>query len=186
MKRTILLLFFCGICTAALAQTVGGGNKNGSSNTNNSKKTTTNENPTNTSNPMKDWDWKDYNVKFQVPADFKITKSDGSTFVATNEKINLSIYPKKGENLTAKKMESSLLAWAKQNNVTNYDKANYIANLKGYQCSYIDGKVGEYPTSLLLLVNPNNPDISLYIWLSYATAEYDTAVAILKSFKPFE
>lgn len=185
MRKTIILILSLSLCIASYAQKIGGGNKNGSSNSNNSNKTKTTENPTNTSE-MKDWNWKDYNVKYRVPADFTVTKSDGYSFVATNQKINLSIYPKKGENLTAKTMESTLLAWAKQNNVTGFDKAHYVENLKGYQCSYIDGKVGEYPTSLLLLINPNNPDISLYIWLSYAAAEYDTAVEILKSFKPME
>jgi hypothetical protein len=184
MKKYLLFLTLWGIVFAAYAQVAGGGSKKSSSKGNTI--THLNTDPPSTKPEMKAWDWKDYNLKFEVPKDFKVTKSDGSTFIAENGKINLSIYPRKGEQLLPETMESTLLKWAKDNKVTNYEKATFIENLKGFQCYYIDGKVGEFPTSLMLMVNLSNPEISLYIWLSYDAAEFETAVEILKSFKPFE
>jgi hypothetical protein len=184
MKKYLLFLTLWGIVFSSYAQVAGGGSKKSSS----KGKTTTNvnNNTSVTKQDMKPWDWKDYNLKFQVPSDFKVTKSDATTFIAENGKINLSIYPRKGENLPPETMEATLLKWAKDNKVTNYDKANFIENLKGFQCYYLDGKVGEFPTSLMLMVNPNSPDISIYIWLSYDAAEFETAVEILKSFESFD
>jgi hypothetical protein len=185
MKKYFLILFFGVIWVASYAQIGGGSSKK----VKNKNTTTTNPNSGGGENPkveMKPWDWKDYNIKFKVPTDFKVTKSDGQTFVAENGKINLSIYPRKGEYLTKETMESYLVNWANASKVTNYEKAKYIENLKGYHCYYIDGKVGEFPTSVLLMVNPAHPDISIYIWLSYAASEFETAVDILKSFEPLD
>jgi hypothetical protein len=184
MKKYLLFLLLWGICLSSYAQVAGGGSKKSSSKTNTNTTTTT---TTNTTTPeLKAWDWKDYNLKFKAPTNFKVTRSDGEAFIAENGDINLSIYPKKGEKLTRTSMESYLLTWAKDNKVTNYDKANYVENFRGFHCYYVDGKVGDYPTSLMVMVNPNTPEVTIYVWLSYASSEYNTAVEIIKSFQPFE
>lgn len=187
MKKYLVILLV-GLSIATSYAQIGGGSSKKIKNTNT---TNTNVNPNtgggnDNKTDMKPWNWKDYNIKFKVPNDFKVTKNDASTFIAENGKINLSIYPRKGENLTVETMESTLINWANGNNVMDFEKANFIENLKGFQCYYIDGKVGEFPTSLMLMVNPSNPEVSLYIWLSYAASEFETAVEILKSFEPFE
>lgn len=187
MKKTLLILFFWGMCISLFAQESGGDSKKTNTNTGNKTKTDTykDENTSSSTTKMKPWDWKDFRMKFQIPEDFKVTQSDATTFIAENGNINLSIYPRKGEQLTHETMESSLITWAEGNNVTDYEQANFMANLNGYEGYYIDGKVGDFPTSLLLLSNPKSPENSLYIWLSYAQSEFETAVEILKSFKPF-
>ena len=81
-------------------------------------------------------------------------------------------------------MASSLSRWARENNISYEGSPNYMESLNGYWGCYIDGYSGSAPDSLLLLVDPDYPDVSMYIWLSYTSADYDTAVNILKSFTP--
>jgi Dihydro-orotase-like len=134
----------------------------------------------------KAWTWADYKMKFQAPNDFSIKESSGAIFSAGNEHLTLTIYPKKGENLTYARMKDALQKWARDNKVDwNSDNLGYMSSLNRYWGYYIDG-TGEngLPTSLLLLVDPDYPEYSFYVWLQYQSGYLDTAVDILKSFKP--
>ena len=130
------------------------------------------------------WTWDSYDTKFSVPNDFRVTKSSGTEFSATNDRLTLSIYPRTDEHLSYSAMESALIRWARQNNVRYSHSPEYMEDLNGYWGCYIDGTASGYPTSLLLLVDPDYPDTSLYIWLSHSSAETDLAVRILQSFVP--
>lgn len=135
---------------------------------------------------LKGWTWADYKMKFQAPNNFSIKESSGTVFSAGNENLHLSIYPKKGENLTYEKMKGALQKWARENNVEfNSNNVGYMSNLNRYWGYYIDGTGSNgLPTSLLLLVDPDYPEYSFYVWLQYQSGYLNTAVDILKSFKP--
>lgn len=47
----------------------------------------------------------------------------------------------------------------------------------------IDGEKAANPASILLLVNPDNPEISLNVWIAYKD-DYYHVMQILKSFQP--
>ncbi len=50
---------------------------------------------------MSEWEWKDFNVKFSLPADMKVTKSTGEEFSAEDDSLAFDIYPWKDETETA-------------------------------------------------------------------------------------
>ena len=60
----------------------------------------------------------------------------------------------------------------------------YLDNLNDYWGCAIDGSKNGFFASILLLVDPNSPDISFYIWISYAREYYHDVIAILRSFTP--
>lgn len=125
-------------------------------------------------------------MKFQAPGSFSIKESSSTVFSAGNDNIYLTIYPKKGENLTYDNMKGALQRWARENGVEwNSSSLGYMSSLNRYWGYYIDGKGSNgLPTSLLLLVDPDYPENSFYVWLQYQSSYLDTAVEILKSFKP--
>jgi hypothetical protein len=135
---------------------------------------------------LKGWTWSNYKMKFQAPDNFTIKESSGTIFSAGNDHLYLTIYPKKGENLTYSGMKDALQKWARDNNVDwNSNDLGYMSNLNRYWGYYIDGTGSNgLPTSLLLLVDPDYPENSFYVWLQYQSGYLDTAVDILKSFKP--
>lgn len=135
---------------------------------------------------LKGWTWSDYKMKFQAPNNFTVKESSGTIFSAGNDNIYLTIYPKKGENLTYSSMKNVLQKWARDNNVDfNSSDMGYMSNLNRYWGYYIDGTGSNgLPTSLLLLTDPDYPEYSFYVWLQYQSGYLDTAVDILKSFKP--
>jgi hypothetical protein len=103
----------------------------------------------------------------------------------------MDIYPRKGENLTYDGMKGAIINWASQSGLTynTYNSSGdaqpiYLDDLNGYWGCAIDGKKSGFPTSMLLLVDPDYNDISFYVWLSYADEYYHDAVAILDSFEP--
>ncbi len=140
---------------------------------------------------LKTWDWDDYKMEFRAPDNMVIEQNDGDGFKASNQLITLDIYPRKGENLSYDGMKNAISRWAGQTNL-DYNDVNvdgnqqpfYLSNLNGYWGVAIDGKKDGFPASMLLLVDPDYPDISFYVWISYSSEYYDDAVAILKSFKP--
>lgn len=135
---------------------------------------------------MKSWTWSNYKMKFQAPSSFNVKESSASVFSAGNDKIYLTIYPKKGEKLTYERMKDALQKWARDNGVEwNSSDLGYMSSLNRYWGYYIDGKGSNgLPTSLLLLVDPDYTDNSFYVWLQYQSGYVDTVVDILKSFKP--
>lgn len=137
------------------------------------------------------WTWDTYKMKFQAPDNMRVEENDANSFQATNDKITLDIYPRKGENLTYDGMKNAIVKWADQTGL-RYEDYNtdgdaqpiYLDNINGYWGCAIDGKKQGFPASMLLLVDPDFPDISFYIWISYSDEYYHDAVTILKSFRP--
>ena len=136
------------------------------------------------------WTWDSYKMKFKAPDNMVVQKSDATVYEATNNSITMDIYPRKGENLTYDGMKTAIIRWADQSglsyqiNTGTSTQPIYLDNINGYWGCAIDGTKSGFSTSVLLLVNPDYPDISFYVWLSYASEYYHDAVAILKSFTP--
>jgi len=140
---------------------------------------------------LESWTWDTYKMKFKAPDNMRIQKNDASTFEATNDKITMDIYPRKGENLTYDGMKTAIINWASQTGLryNTYNSSGdaqpiYLDNVNGYWGCAIDGKKQGFPASMLLLEDPDFPDISFYIWISYSDEYYHDAVTILKSFEP--
>ncbi len=140
---------------------------------------------------LEGWNWDTYKIKFQAPDNMRVEQNDANTFQATNDVMTLDIYPRKDENLTYDGMKNAVITWASQEGLrymTNNSDGNaqpiYLDDINGYWGCAIDGKKNGYPASMLLLVDPDFPEISFYIWISYSDQYYHDAVTILKSFKP--
>ena len=140
---------------------------------------------------LESWTWDTYKMKFKAPDNMRVDENDANSFQASNDKITLDIYPRKGENLTYDGMKSAIIRWAGQTGLRYADYNSdgdaqpiYLDNINGYWGCAIDGKKQGFPASMLLLVDPDFPDISFYIWISYSDEYYHDAVTILKSFKP--
>jgi hypothetical protein len=136
------------------------------------------------SQSMQEWTWDEYHVKFSVPTSFKVLSNSSTEFSSGNSNMNLTIYPRRDENLEYNQMSGALARWARENKVSYSGSPNYMENLNGYWGVYIDGTVSGSPVSLLLIEDPDYPEVTMYIWLSYTSAHYNTAVRILKSFTP--
>ena len=143
------------------------------------------------SQSLKLWTWDSYNIKFRIPDDMTVVYNDDTRFEATNRVITLDIYPRKGENLTYSGMKNAIIRWAAQEqlvyndyNGDNESQPIYMKSLNGYWGCAIDGAKASNPASMLLLVDPDKPDISLYVWIAYKDDYYQDVLQILKSFEP--
>lgn len=134
---------------------------------------------------LKKWNWSSYKMSFKAPSNFTVDKSNGEIFDAGNEKIHLTIYPEKGDKISQGAMKGILKTWAQDNKLKWDGKVSTMEDLNGYWGVYVDGTAPSgLPTSILLLVDPDFPEISFYVWLQYQDEQLDTAVEILKSFIP--
>lgn len=139
-----------------------------------------------TAQDNKTYTWEAYKTKWEVPSDFRILESSGTKWSGTNDKITLSIYPRKDENLSETDMKDAIIKWARSNEIE--DKGEVIdldeEKMNGYWGVLIEGTKSGYPVGLLLLVDPDYPEISLYVWISYDEETLDRALEILMSFRP--
>ena len=139
---------------------------------------------------MQVWNWDSYKMKFKAPDNMVIIKSSGTVYEASNNKITMDIYPRKDENLTYDGMKNALVKWADDLslsytlNSSGESPPIYLSNLIGYWGCAIDGTNDGFSASVLLLQDPDHPEISFYIWISYAKEYYHDVVTILKSFTP--
>jgi hypothetical protein len=140
---------------------------------------------------LKSWTWDNYKMKFRLPDNMTVQESAADKFQATNKVITIDIYPRRGDNLSYSGMKNAIIDWAattrmRYNEYNNSGDAQpiYLKNINGYWGCAIDGEKNGVPASILLLVNPDFPDISFYVWLSYLDDYYHDAVQILKSFEP--
>ena len=143
------------------------------------------------SQTLQTWTWDTYKMKFKAPNNMVVQENNADGYQATNKSITLDIYPRKGENLTYDGMKNAIIKWAAQSSLAynDYNSSGdsqpiYLSNINGYWGCAIDGTKQGFAASVVLLVNPDYPDISYYIWVSYASEYYHDAVAILKSFTP--
>jgi hypothetical protein len=130
--------------------------------------------------------WEPYKTKFKVPGDFSVTTSSGEEWSGTNRKITMDIYPRKNENLSRTEMKNNLYSWAADNGVKNIGDVTVLdeEKLNGYWGYMYEGNKGEFPVAVMMLVDPDYPDISLYIWVSYKEGYEDTVIEMLMSFTP--
>ena len=121
-------------------------------------------------------------------------KNDATVYEAGNGNLFLDIYPRKGENLTYDGMKNAIIKWADDLNLS-YNSINasedkqpiYLENINGYWGCAIDGHSSNgLPATIMLIVNPDDPDLSFYIWINYSDEYYHDAVAVLKSFTPMQ
>jgi hypothetical protein len=135
---------------------------------------------------LQTWNWDSYKMKFKAPDNMVVQQNDATGYQATNNNITLDIYPRTGENLTYDGMKTAIINWANQVSL-NYDPSTqpiYLSNINRYWGCAIDGIKQGFSASALLLVNPDYPELSYYVWISYAPEYYHDAVAILRSFEP--
>lgn len=135
---------------------------------------------------MKTYTWDPYKTKFSVPSDFRVNKSTGDYWSGTNDDITLSIYPRKGENLSYSKMKTSLYQWAVDCNLEDIGAVTELDSdkLNGYWGVMHEGYSKGFPVAVMLIVDPDYPDISLYIWVSYREGLEDDVIDLLMSFTP--
>jgi hypothetical protein len=137
-------------------------------------------------NSMKDFTWDTYKTKFSVPSDFRVTSSTGDKWSGTNDDITLSIYPRTGENLSHEGMKDAVYNWAVSSNVKDIGTVTELdeQKLNGYWGYMYEGELDGFPVATMLIVDPDYPNIGLYIWISYRTGLEDTAIDMLMSFTP--
>jgi len=138
------------------------------------------------SQTLKSWTWDYYKMKFEIPDNMVVQESTNAKFQASNVSIVMDIYPREGENLTYDGMKNAIIDWANKTNLSYDNTSNpiYIKDINRYWGCAIDGTNNGFPTSILLLVDPDYPSISFYVWVSYKSEYYHDVVAILKSFEP--
>jgi len=132
--------------------------------------------------------WEKYSTKFKIPTDFEVTESTGDKFEASNNVINLTIYPFKYEYKTYEAMETGLTDWAEKSKVS-YNKNEELIQLdetkmNGYWGMLLEGTKDDFPVGMLLIADPDYPDITLYIWVSYYEDQVDIVLEMLMSFTP--
>jgi hypothetical protein len=134
----------------------------------------------------KTYTWDSYKTKFKVPSDFVVDESTGSKWVGHNDHINLSIYPRKDENLTHREMSKAVYDWAVDNGVRGIGDEVELdtEKLNGYWGYLYEGKKNGFEVATMLIVDPDYPEISLYIWVSYDEEYSDEVIDMLKSFTP--
>ena len=140
---------------------------------------------------LQTWKWDSYKMKFKAPDNMIVKKSDATVYEASNNSVTMDIYPRKGENLTYDGMKKAIINWADKislsynaQNSSGNSQPIYLENINGYWGCAIDGSKEGFSASILLLKDPDNMDISFYVYVSYAKEYYHDAVAILRSFTP--
>jgi hypothetical protein len=135
---------------------------------------------------MKTFTWDAYKTKFKVPDDFTVDESTGEKWIGHNSNINLSIYPRKDETLNHREMDKAVHQWAVDNGVKNIGDMVELdeEKLNGYWGVLYEGDKDGFSVGTMLIVDPDYPSISIYIWVSYREAYTDQVLEMLKSFTP--
>lgn len=134
----------------------------------------------------REFTWDSYKTAFKIPGDFEVTTSSGEKFSATNSAILMSIYPRKDENLSWDEMDEMLRTWTIDNEVENMGETFELdeEKLNGYWGMMIEGTKSDYNVATMLIVDPDYPEISLYIWVAYDEGQEDVVIEMLMSFTP--
>lgn len=135
---------------------------------------------------MTDYTWTDYKTKFSVPSNFKLTENSGTRWSGSNGDITMTLYPRKGENLSYADMQKNLYSWAVDAGVKDIGTLTELdeEKLNGYWGMMYEGNASGFPVATMLIVDPDYPDISIYIWVSYREGFEDTVINMLMSFTP--
>lgn len=134
----------------------------------------------------KTFTWDSYKTKFEVPYNFEVYESTGEVWKGGNNDITLNIFPRTDEKLSVSGMERALINWAEQNQVIELTEVTELNPdvMNGYWGVLLEGTKNSWPIGLMLLIDPDYPDISMYIWVSYESSQVNVVLEMLKSFKP--
>jgi hypothetical protein len=138
------------------------------------------------------WQMDQYKMKFKAPDNMSVIENDGDGFKASNSSMTLSIFPRKGEGLTYDGMKNAIIKWAGEVSLM-YNEYNskgnkqpiYLSDINGYWGCAIDGTRNGLSSTMLLLIDPDYPDISFYISINYSSEYYHDAVKMIESFQPY-
>jgi len=133
---------------------------------------------------LEQWTWDDYYIKFKAPSDLELSQNDSEGFSGSNSKISLSIYPMTDNEMSYSELKTALLEWVIDNDMTNRTDPEYLSDLNGYWGCYTEGNSSGFPVFAMLIVDPDFPDITHYVWISYSADYEETAAEILLSFTP--
>ena len=135
---------------------------------------------------MKTFTWDTYKTKFKVPDDFVVDESTAEKWIGHNTEITLSIYPRKDEKLTHREMTKAIYNWAVDNGVKNIGDVVELdeTKLNGYWGVLYEGDKDGKSVGTMLIVDPDYPEISIYIFVSYRESQTDNVLEMLKSFTP--
>jgi len=135
---------------------------------------------------MKPYSWDSYKIKFKVPENFKVDQATANTWIGHNSNITLSIYPRKGENLSGDDLKLALNNWTVSNGVKNMDDGTEIdpEKLNRYSGYLFEGTVDDYSVETMILKDPDYPLITFYIFIHYKTGSEADVLNILTSFTP--
>ncbi|HNW90595.1 MAG TPA: hypothetical protein PKN48_13095 [Bacteroidales bacterium] len=135
---------------------------------------------------LKPYSWDSFKIKFKVPENFVVDEATANTWIGHNSKITLSIYPRKGENLSGESLKTALNNWTVANGVTNLDEGTEIdpEKLNRYNGYLYEGVSNTFLVETMLIVDPDYPGISFYIFIHYKAGSEDDVLNILTSFTP--
>jgi len=135
---------------------------------------------------MKPYSWDSYKIKFKVPENFKVDQATANTWIGHNSSITLSIYPRKGENLSGDNLKTALQNWTVSNGVKNIDEGTEIdpEKLNRYSGYLFEGVVDDYSVETMILKDPDYPLITFYIFIHYKAGSEADVLNILTSFTP--
>ncbi len=135
---------------------------------------------------LKPYSWDSFKIKFKVPENFVADEATSNTWIGHNSKITLSIYPRKGENLSAENLKTALYNWTVANGVTKMDEGTEIdpEKLNRYKGYLYEGVINDLFVETMLIVDPDYPGISFYIFIHYKAGSEDDVLKILTSFTP--
>lgn len=134
----------------------------------------------------KTYSWIPPKTKFKVPTDFVVDESSETKWSGHNSNITLSIFPRKNEKLPQSDMQKALYKWASDNGVTNIGEITEVdpEKLNGYWGYIYVGEKDSLPVATMLIVDPDYPDIVIYVWALYSVEYEESVTQILMSFTP--
>jgi len=135
---------------------------------------------------LKPYSWVSYKIKFKVPENFKVDQATANMWIGHNSSITLSIYPRKGVNLSGDALKTALYNWTVSNGVKNMDEGTEIdpEKLNRYSGYLFEGVVDDFSVETMILKDPDYPLITFYIFLHYKAGSEADVLNILTSFTP--
>lgn len=132
-------------------------------------------------------------MKFKIMEDMEVTDNDEDEFDAKSNDIFLKILTIPGETLTYEGMKAAIIDMANSStnfkystdgiNRAGYKQPMYLTNLDHFWGITLEGAVNGGALTILLLVNPDNPDICYHVIFSYHDEYWRDIFTIMNSFK---
>ena len=135
---------------------------------------------------VKTCSWNAYGIKFKVPAGFRIVDSTTEVWKGTDEKITLDLFLHNELKLSCRDLQEIVYNWAVDSSLENIGKATNLdeTQLNGYCGVMYLGDKNDNPVAIMVLLDPDHPGLSLYIWVSYTEGCERPVQDMLLSFAP--